>query len=129
MPVHGFHTITLGCKLNQFDSAALEGELARRGLRPQTDPSRAAVVIVNTCTVTHRADADARKLIRAVRRGNPDCRLLVTGCFAERDPESLRAVGGVDVVFGNREKPRVARLLDRLGITGSDLGRTPDGCA
>ena len=116
MPVDGFHTITLGCKLNQFDSAALEGELARRGLRPQSDPSRAAVVIVNTCTVTHRADADARKLIRAVRRGNPDCRLLVTGCFAERDAEAVRAVGGVDLVFGNREKPGVARLFDRLGI-------------
>ena len=64
----GFHSVTLGCKLNQFDTAAIEGELLRRGLRPEADPARAAVVVVNTCTVTGKADAEARRRIRAIRR-------------------------------------------------------------
>ena len=112
----GFHTITLGCKLNQFDGAAIEGELERRGLHPEPNAALAAVVVVNTCTVTHRADADARKLIRRVRRENPGCRLLVTGCYAEREPEALQAAGAVDRVFGNRDKVRLASILDELRI-------------
>lgn len=115
----GFHTITLGCKLNQFDTAAIEGELSARGYVPRRGPDGAEVVIVNTCTVTHKADAEARRLIRGVRRVNPDCRLLVTGCYAESDPGTIRALGGVDRVFGNRDKPRLAGILDELGLTGS----------
>ena len=112
----GFHTITLGCKLNQFDTAAIEAELACRGYGPQPDVSTASVVVVNTCTVTGKADAEARKLIRSVRRRNHVCRLLVTGCYAELDPETIRAIPGVDLVFGNRDKPRLAGLLDEAGI-------------
>ena len=112
----GFHTITLGCKLNQFDTAAIEGELVRRGFEPQPDVARASVVIVNTCTVTGKADAEARKRIRGVRRRNADCRLLVTGCYAERDAAAIRSIEGVDLVFGNRDKPRLGQVLDGLGI-------------
>jgi threonylcarbamoyladenosine tRNA methylthiotransferase MtaB len=112
----GFHTITLGCKLNQFDGAAIEGELEQRGFLPQPDRARAAVVVINTCTVTHKADAEARRLIRSVRRHNPTCWLLVTGCYAELDPERLAAIDGVDRVFGNRDKPRLGSILDELGL-------------
>ncbi len=125
MSGRGFHTITLGCKLNQYDSAALEGELVRRGFRPLPAPEGAAVVIVNTCTVTHKADAEARKLIRGVRRRNPDCRLLVTGCYAEADAEPLSSIEGVDVVFGNRDKARLGEILDDLGLEGEKLSPAP----
>jgi threonylcarbamoyladenosine tRNA methylthiotransferase MtaB len=120
MIARGFHTITLGCKLNQFDSAGIEGELAHRGYRAVKDPRHAAVVVINTCTVTHRADADARRLIRFVRRGNPSCRLLVTGCYAELAPERIRSIEGVDRVFGNRDKPRIGEILDELGLVAGD---------
>lgn len=124
----GFCTITLGCKLNRFDSAAIEGELARRGLAAERDPARAAVVVVNTCTVTAKADAEARKLIRRIRRENPGCRLLVTGCYAEHAAETLRRMDGVDLVFGNRDKPALGGLLDGLGI-GHRVPPEPDrGC-
>ena len=126
-----FHTITLGCKLNQFDGAAIAGELARRGLSRVEDPFAADVVVLNTCTVTHRADADARRLIRRVRRRNPGCRLLVTGCYAELDPETLSSMDGVDHVFGNAQKSELPAILDRLGISGTDFKSvpTPDrGC-
>ena len=125
-----FHTLTLGCKLNRFDTAAIEGELATRGFRATDDPDAADVVVINTCTVTHRADADARKLVRRIRRGNPDCRLFVTGCYAERDAAALERVGGIDRVFGNVDKPRIAELLDEAGIArrstpaGADVHQT-----
>ena len=135
MTPRSFHTITLGCKLNQFDSAGIEGELVRRGFVHEPDPGEAAVVVINTCTVTHRADADARKLIRRVRRQNPTCRLLVTGCYAESDAGAIQAVGGVDRVFGNRDKPQLPRILDELGVAdatnrpeGSDPIETDRGC-
>jgi threonylcarbamoyladenosine tRNA methylthiotransferase MtaB len=125
MTGRGFHTITLGCKLNQFDTAALEGELELRGFRPEPDPSLAAVVIVNTCTVTAKADAEARRSIRAIRRRNLACRLLVTGCYAERDAEGLRRLAGVDRVFGNADKARLAHVLDEMGLAAptADLPR------
>lgn len=128
MRPRSFHTITIGCKLNQFDSAAIEGELARRGLKPAQGVDAADVVVINTCTVTHRADADARKLIRRVRRTNADCRLLVTGCYAERDAASLRDVGGVDCVFGNADKRRLPEILDELGIPGRQSVVADRGC-
>jgi threonylcarbamoyladenosine tRNA methylthiotransferase MtaB len=106
----------------------MEGELARRGFTEDPDRDRAGVVIINTCTVTHRADADARKLIRSVRRNNPACRLLVTGCFAERDAEAIRRIPGVDRVFGNREKPAIANILDEIGLSGSAVVRGDAGC-
>ena len=116
MHENGFHTITLGCKLTQFDGAAIEGELVRRGFTPEADRSRAGIVVINTCTVTHRADAEARRLIRSVRRQNPQCKLLVTGCYAELDAAAVAAIDGVDRVFGNRDKPRLAPILDELGL-------------
>ena len=119
-----FHTITLGCKLNQFDTAAIEGELARRGYVPAEHPNQAEIVIVNTCTVTAKADAEARKLIRGIRRANADCRLLVTGCYAEWAPDVIASIPGVDRVFGNRDKPALAGILDTLGARPRMLGPT-----
>jgi len=112
----GFHTVTLGCKLNQFDTAAIAGELTRRGYVEADDPAAADVVVVNTCTVTGKADADARGAVRQIRRRNRDCVLLVTGCYAEWNAQALRALSGVDRVFGNTDKLRVAEILDELGL-------------
>lgn len=120
----GFHTVTLGCKLNQFDGAAIEGELARRGYRPLPGPEGAAVLVVNTCTVTGKADAEARRVIRRLRRQNATGRLLVTGCYAELDGEGLAAMAEVDRVFGNRDKPRLPEILDGLGLVGAAGGES-----
>jgi threonylcarbamoyladenosine tRNA methylthiotransferase MtaB len=116
MRERGLFTITLGCKLNQFDTASIEGELLRRGFRPLPSASGADLVVINTCTVTHKADAEARKLIRSVRRENPDCKLLVTGCYVEAEAEMIRAMPGVDMIFGNQEKREFGAILDRLGF-------------
>ncbi|MEW6486407.1 MAG: tRNA (N(6)-L-threonylcarbamoyladenosine(37)-C(2))-methylthiotransferase MtaB [Thermodesulfobacteriota bacterium] len=103
--------LTLGCKVNQYESRALEESLEARGhsLVPFGEPADA--VVVNTCTVTHRSDRDARALIRRARREVPGARLLVTGCYAQVDPRAL-AVLGVDAVVGNGEKGAIPELLE-----------------
>ena len=95
-----YHVVTLGCKLNQFDSATLEAGLISRGMLRSEDPARARVVVVNTCTVTSAADAQSRQLIRKIRRLNPECMLIVTGCYAQRDPRALESIPGLDAVVG-----------------------------
>jgi threonylcarbamoyladenosine tRNA methylthiotransferase MtaB len=126
----GFHTVTLGCKLNRFDSAAVEAELTRRGYARESDLAAASVVVVNTCTVTGKADAEARRIVRRVRRANPACRLLVTGCYAELDPGAIAALPLVDRVFGNRDKQHLAAILDEMGIVANAAAEGEDrGCA
>ncbi len=103
--------VTLGCKVNQYESRALEEELRSRGhvLVPFGEP--ADVVVVNSCTVTHRSDRDTRAWVRRARRANPGIRVVVTGCYAQVDPEALREMG-VDAVVGTGEKPVIPRLLE-----------------
>jgi threonylcarbamoyladenosine tRNA methylthiotransferase MtaB len=129
----GMHVTTLGCKLNQLDSAELAGVLrGTAGLRgavaPVADPARARLIVVNTCTVTAAADADARHAIRRRRRESPDALIVATGCFAERDPDALAAMPEVDLVLRRAERPRAADLiLEALRRRHPDaLG---DGCA
>lgn len=73
----------------------------------------ADLYIINTCTVTHRADKDSRYLVRRAKRENPDCRVVLVGCYVETDPEGIAALNGVDVIVGNREKEQLADILTR----------------
>ncbi|MCI0408950.1 MAG: tRNA (N(6)-L-threonylcarbamoyladenosine(37)-C(2))-methylthiotransferase MtaB, partial [Acidobacteria bacterium] len=109
-----YHVATLGCKLNQFDSAVMEADLAALGMSPTADPAAARVVVINTCTVTSAADAQSRQLIRKLRRANPHCTLLVTGCYAQRDPKALEAIAGVDAVLGLSGQKGLKQLVVKL---------------
>ena len=73
-------------------------------------PARASVVVMNTCTVTASADQDARAAIRRVRRQNPEARIVVTGCYAQRAPEEIAALPGVSLVIGNSHKHQLAQI-------------------
>ena len=105
-----YHVENFGCRATQADGAAIERELLWRGLSPAGGPERADVVVFNTCTVTAAADADARAAIRRVHRDNPDCKIMVTGCYAQRAPGEIAALPGVTWVVGNSHKPRVAGI-------------------
>jgi threonylcarbamoyladenosine tRNA methylthiotransferase MtaB len=100
-----------GCRATQADGAALESQLAERGLPLAESRDAAEIVILNTCTVTAAADDDARSAIRRVRRENPSARLLVTGCYAQRAPEELAKMDGVEWVVGNSHKTQIADLV------------------
>jgi len=105
-----FFVQNFGCRATQADGAALEAQLAERGLTP-AERGAADLVILNTCTVTAEADSDARAAIRRTHRENPAARILVTGCYAQRAPEELRAMPGVEWVVGNSHKTRIAELV------------------
>jgi threonylcarbamoyladenosine tRNA methylthiotransferase MtaB len=103
-----------GCRATQADGAALERQLLDRGCTSAPTPASADIVVVNTCTVTASADAQARDAIRKLHAANPAVRLIVTGCYAQRAPEELAALPGISWVVGNSHKPQIPQLIDAL---------------
>ena len=95
---------TLGCKLNQYDSEAIIQELDDGQMDTVNQIEDADIVIVNTCTVTNNGDADSRKVIRQIHRANPEAKIMVTGCYAQLDPDSIKDIEGVAWVGGNVNK-------------------------
>lgn len=95
--------VTFGCRVNQADSLAIEGDLRARGAAATT-PERADVLIVNTCSVTATADQGARQTIRRIVRSNPDVQVVVTGCYATRRPDEVSELPNVTRVVGNADK-------------------------
>ena len=106
-----FYLQNFGCRATQADGAALERQMLERGLARAAVPQDACVVVLNTCTVTESADRDVRAAIRRIHRENPQCRILVTGCYAQRAPQELAALPGVSWVVGNSHKHQVAELV------------------
>lgn len=106
-----FFVRNFGCRASQADGAAIEAGLAERGLAPAADAQSASLVVLNTCTVTATADDEVRQVIRRVHRENPDARILVTGCYAQRAPEELARLAGVSLVVGNSHKTRIPELV------------------
>ncbi|MFC1994834.1 tRNA (N(6)-L-threonylcarbamoyladenosine(37)-C(2))-methylthiotransferase MtaB [Chloroflexota bacterium] len=106
---------SLGCKLNRAEIETLARQLAAAGYRLVPLNEQADVYILNTCTVTHIADRKSRHLLRMTRRKNPGARLVAIGCYAERAPQELAKIEGVDFVFGNAQKPNLLQLLEKAG--------------
>ena len=106
-----FHAIHFGCRANQADGAAIAEDLAGRGFSGVEDFREADVVVLNSCTVTAAADAELRQTVRRIRRQNPHARILVTGCYAQRQPRELAALPGVRWVVGNAEKHAIGKLV------------------
>jgi threonylcarbamoyladenosine tRNA methylthiotransferase MtaB len=92
--------LTLGCKVNAYDTAAIGDRLVGAGCRLVDLDNGADVVVVNSCTVTDAADAESRRLARRARRANPGARIVMTGCFAQTQPEAAAAEPAVDRVVG-----------------------------
>src|SRR6266852_9337295 len=108
-----------GCRATQADGAALERQLLDRGCSPASTAAAADIVVINTCTVTASADAQARDAIRKLHAANPAVRVIVTGCYAQRAPEELAALPGVAWVVGNSHKPQIPQLVDSLSTATS----------
>ncbi len=106
--------VTLGCKTNQFESAAMSEQLGKAGYRQVDFDAGAELVIVNTCTVTAATDSQSRNLIRRARRLNEQARVVVTGCYAQVDPQVLAELPGVALVIGNEEKKDFLSRLTSL---------------
>src|SRR5467141_182226 len=105
-----------GCRATQADGAALERQLLDGGCISALTSATADIIVVNTCTVTASADAQARDAIRKHHAANPAVRIIVTGCYAQRAPEELAALLGVSWVVGNSHKPQIPQLIDSLSV-------------
>jgi threonylcarbamoyladenosine tRNA methylthiotransferase MtaB len=106
-----FFVQNFGCRATQADGAALESSLVERGLSQAGERACADLVVLNTCTVTVSADDDVRQTIRRVHRENPAARILVTGCYAQRAPQELAVLPGVQWVVGNSHKHAIPDLI------------------
>lgn len=98
---------TLGCKLNYAETASLERQFKDRGFEIVPFSEKSDVCIINTCSVTERADREARQIVRRALRTSPNTFVAVVGCYAQLDPEEIASIDGVDVVLGASEKFRV----------------------
>ena len=107
---------TLGCKLNQAESEAMGRTFADAGYAVVDSNQSADIYVLNTCTVTHVADAKSRQWLRAAHRSNPQAMVVATGCYAERAPEAISQMEGVALVVGNRDKARLLEAMQDRGL-------------
>jgi threonylcarbamoyladenosine tRNA methylthiotransferase MtaB len=117
--VEKFYVQNFGCRAAQADGAALESLLGGKGLLAADARASADLVVLNTCTVTAAADDDVRQTIRRVHRENPAARIVVTGCYAQRAPDELAAMPGVEWVVGNSHKTQIAELVTSAPYHGN----------
>src|SRR6266700_285643 len=106
-----FAVATLGCKVNQADSEAIGEQMNAAGFMQRDFNEVADIYIVNTCTVTHLGDRSSRQLISQARRRHPSALLVVTGCYAELNPQAVAALPGVDLVIGNQGKESLVEVI------------------
>jgi threonylcarbamoyladenosine tRNA methylthiotransferase MtaB len=114
-----FSIKTLGCKVNQFESETLEQALVDQGYRLAGGKDAADICIINTCTVTQKASMQSRQAIRQAIRANPGARILVTGCYAQTEPEAIQSIAGVHDIVGHSDKIIIPEILS-LAETGKN---------
>ena len=115
---HTVGILTLGCKVNQYESEAIAERLASLGYEIRPSNEECDAYIINTCTVTAESDRKARQFVRRAIAKNPAAYILVTGCLAQTDPENIAAIAGVDYVCGNTDKLLIADALCALFTRG-----------
>ena len=121
-----FFLRTFGCRCNQADSAAIRSSLCRQSMSETDSCREAELIVVNSCTVTGRTDQQVRQALRKFHRENPAARLVVTGCYAERDPQALAGLEGVSLVLGTGHKDRLVDLVRQpTGGPSVDVRRGP----
>ncbi len=125
MSKRSFFICTFGCRCNQADSSEIRSHLSLGSLRETVNPQDADLIVVNSCTVTRRADQQVRQTVRRLHRDNPGARLVVAGCYAQRDPEALAAIEGVSLVLGNADRGHLAELWQQGTENGARIICSP----
>lgn len=118
-----YHIITLGCKVNQYESEVMAELLDRAGYIKADSYSESDICIVNSCTVTATADAKNRKYIHRIRRENPDCIIILCGCMPQAVSDDPGAFAGCDIVMGNTARRDIASLLEEYMATRQPIIR------
>nr|WP_072537241.1 tRNA (N(6)-L-threonylcarbamoyladenosine(37)-C(2))-methylthiotransferase MtaB [Anaerococcus mediterraneensis] len=107
-----FNIQTLGCKVNQYESEAIEEIFEQRGF--EKSEKDANIYVINTCTVTNMSDRKSRQMISRARKDNPEAIIAVMGCYSQVKPEEVAKIEGVDIVLGSRNKEEVVELCENI---------------
>jgi threonylcarbamoyladenosine tRNA methylthiotransferase MtaB len=113
-----FKIITLGCKVNQFESASLKASLLDLGFKEAGKKEEADVTVINTCIVTQRASYQSRQAIRKAIRENPSGSVAAVGCYGQVFPDELSQIKGLHLIAGNRVKERLPIILKEMAVAG-----------
>lgn len=113
--------VTLGCKVNQYESAVLAGLFQEQGYKIVDFEDTADLYVINTCTVTHLSDRKSRQFIRRAARKNPDALVVVTGCYAQTSTSEIVKIPGVDLIVGTKERSRIVELVKTAVKGGKPL--------
>ncbi len=105
---------TLGCKVNQFDTAIMESSVTRESHEIVPYEEKADLYVINTCTVTENADLESRHWVKKARKKNPNAKIMVTGCYAQTNPAEVKNIPGVDLILGNEEKKSISSFLPMI---------------
>ncbi len=114
MKTYSYYIHTFGCKMNQHDSASMDAMLTDKGFKRTCFSGEADIIIINTCTVTENTDRKERRIIRKFKRENPNAHLIVTGCYAERDPSLIDSFPEIDILAGNPDRERIGEIVEHL---------------
>jgi threonylcarbamoyladenosine tRNA methylthiotransferase MtaB len=117
---------TLGCKVNQFETEVMEGLFKKRGYETVPFSEEADFYVINTCSVTSLGEKKSRQLIRRAQRLNPQAIIAVTGCYSQLSPESIKAIEGVRVVIGTKERGRIVDLVEQAAGEKGILTKVTD---
>lgn len=112
-----FHIITLGCKINIYESEAITAILKKHKYKEETDIEKASIIIVNSCTVTSKADSKCRNMIRSAKRKNSNALIVVTGCMVESELNEILDMGIADIIIKNRDKDKIDQAIDYFNTT------------
>ncbi len=119
--------VTIGCRANQADTSRMISRLPPDAVEIDIQRDPCDIIVVNTCAVTAKAEADSRKLIRRAKRSNPDALVIVTGCAVEIDPSAWLSLPEVDLVIGLSERDRIEDYIFLHGSPGGIVARRPPG--
>lgn len=106
--------VTLGCKLNQYDSEVILTQFRSAGFDITDEPETADICIINSCAVTNNAERKTKSLLRSLHRKNPNAKILAVGCVSEHSPSTISEIPGVNVVLGNSEKLHILDYINDL---------------
>lgn len=113
--------ITLGCKVNQYETNAMAQKLIKKGYKIVEHDQKADIYIINTCTVTNMSDRKSRQMIRRAKETNPQAKIIAVGCYVQVARKEIENMEGIDLVLGNEEKVDIAKYCDEILDKPTDL--------
>ncbi len=117
---------TLGCRVNQYDTDAMKGLFIKAGYEVVDFEDQADVYVINTCSVTHMGEKKSRQLIRKAKRRNEAAHVVVTGCYAQLDPDTIAAIDGVSLVIGTANRNKIVDLVEQVEATEKQINAVRD---